>query len=47
MQVLDVQLTPELETPDYAVLKATKDYKIRRYKPYLVAEVPMAPGSGE
>jgi len=46
-QVLNVQLTPELETPQYSVLKAAADYELRRYDPYTVATVPMSPGSGE
>jgi hypothetical protein len=28
-----------LEEPDYTVLKTTPDYEIRRYEPYIVAEV--------
>lgn len=27
------------------ILKKTKDYEIRMYEPYVVAEVPMAPGA--
>ncbi|KXZ52379.1 hypothetical protein GPECTOR_9g423 [Gonium pectorale] len=41
-----VQLTPSIETPKYVVLKKFKEYEIRRYDPYLVAETPMGGGSG-
>lgn len=37
--------TPSLEGPKYTVLKAS-DYQIRRYDPYLVAEIAMPSGSG-
>ncbi|GLI71638.1 hypothetical protein VaNZ11_016912 [Volvox africanus] len=43
---LQVQLTPAIETPKYLVLKKFKEYEIRRYEPYLVAEAPMGAGSG-
>ncbi|GIM11583.1 hypothetical protein Vretimale_15069 [Volvox reticuliferus] len=43
---LQVQLTPAIETPKYLVLKKFKEYEIRRYEPYLVAEAPMGTGSG-
>lgn len=36
MQVLNVQLTPSLETPAYSVLRAAADYELRRYDPYTV-----------
>ncbi|MEW5320412.1 MAG: hypothetical protein WDW38_011487 [Sanguina aurantia] len=45
-QFLSLQLTPALATPEYKVLKKLKEYEIRRYQPYIVAETPMAPGSG-
>ncbi len=45
-QLLQVQLTPSLEGPSYSLLKVAKDYEIRRYSPFLVAEAPMSPGSG-
>jgi hypothetical protein len=38
---------PDLETPQYTVLRVTKDYEIRRYEPFVVAEAPMGPGSSE
>ncbi|EFJ39895.1 hypothetical protein VOLCADRAFT_84753 [Volvox carteri f. nagariensis] len=41
-----LQLTPGIETPKYVVLKKLKEYEIRRYEPYLVAEAPTGPGSG-
>lgn len=41
-----VQVTPDLETPDYVILFKTSTYEIRRYQKYTVAEVPMQPGSG-
>jgi hypothetical protein len=41
-----VQLTPSLETPRYTVLRRTGDYEVRRYEPYVVAEVDMPAGSG-
>lgn len=41
-QLLQLYRTPQLETPRYTVLRKTKDYEIRRYEPFLVAEAPMA-----
>lgn len=40
-QLFQPYTTPSLETPEYEVLKRTKDYQIRRYQPYLVVESPM------
>lgn len=40
-QALDFTLTPDLETPRYSVLKAARDYELRRYDQFVVAEVPM------
>lgn len=49
--LLNIELTPDLDSPRYKVLLKTKDYEIRRYDPYLVAEVAMgnreAPASGQ
>ena len=46
-----LQTSPNLESPKYVVLKKTKEYEIRRYSPYLAAEVSMPsnakPASGE
>lgn len=44
-QLLQLQITPDLETPAYTVLKATRDYELRRYQPYIVAETAMPSGS--
>lgn len=46
-QVLDMSQTPGLETPQYTVLKAAKDYEIRRYEPFVVVEAPMGAGASE
>lgn len=43
---MQVQLTPAIETPRYMVLKRYKEYEIRKYEPYLVAETAMSPGAG-
>lgn len=45
-QLLDISQTPDLETPNYITLKKTKDYEIRRYPPFLVAETKMASSQG-
>lgn len=47
IQVLDLSTTPDLETPQYSVLRVTNDYEVRRYAPFVVAEAPMGPGSSE
>jgi hypothetical protein len=47
MQLLQVQLTPDLESPAYSVLKATREYELRRYQPFIVAETAMPRGSSE
>jgi len=47
LQVLDLSQTPDLETPQYTVLKVTRDYEVRSYQPFVVAEAPMGPGSSE
>lgn len=46
-QVLDLSQTPNLETPQYSVLRVTRDYEVRRYEPFVVAEAPMGPGASE
>ncbi|PNH10002.1 hypothetical protein TSOC_003319 [Tetrabaena socialis] len=43
---MQVQVTPSIESPKYVVLKRFKDYEIRKYEPYLVAETPMGAGAG-
>ena len=37
-QIFDFTQTPTLDTPGYVVLKKMRDYEVRRYDPYLVAE---------
>lgn len=46
-QVLDMSQTPNLESPQYTVLLVTKEYEVRRYEPFMVAEAPMGAGSSE
>lgn len=41
-QLTTLQVTPSLDTPHYVVFKKTKEYEIRQYSPYLVAETSMA-----
>lgn len=36
-----LKTTPDLETPDYTILKSFKEYEIRKYAPFLVAETNM------
>lgn len=45
--MLDLSQTPNLESPDYTVLLVTKEYEVRRYEPFMVAEAPMGAGSSE
>eukprot|EP00879_Flechtneria_rotunda_P020106 GHRR01021146.1.p1 GENE.GHRR01021146.1~~GHRR01021146.1.p1 ORF type:complete len:321 (+),score=86.12 GHRR01021146.1:576-1538(+) len=44
-QLMQVQLTPDLETPNYKVLRVAKDFEIRSYDPFIVAEVAMPAGA--
>lgn len=37
-QIFDFTQTPSLDTPGYVVLKKRRDYEVRRYDKYLVAE---------
>lgn len=46
-QLLQVQLTPDLEQPGYQLLRVTKDYEIRRYDPFIVAETALPAGESE
>lgn len=43
-QLTSLQTTPDLDTPAYTVMKKTREYEVRQYKRYTVAQVPMAPG---
>jgi hypothetical protein len=46
-QALDVTQVPRgLETPQYRVLRAARDYEVRSYPSYLVAEAPMGQNTG-
>lgn len=49
-QATTAQTTPSLDSPAYTVLRAAREYQVRRYEPYAVAEVGMpaaaAPASG-
>eukprot|EP00210_Caulerpa_lentillifera_P001902 g1829.t1 len=40
-QLLDLSRTPDLETPEYMVLKKTRFYEVRKYNPFLVAQTKM------
>ena len=44
-QLTDLQQTPNLDSPQYIVLKKTKEYEVRQYSPYLVAETSMPTGT--
>lgn len=48
---LSPQSMPDLDTPQYMVLKKLQDYEVRRYPSFLVAEVDMpassSPASGK
>ena len=37
-QIFDFTLQPDLETPEYVVLRRYADYEVREYEPFLVAE---------
>ena len=43
-QLTSLQTTPDLESPQYIVLYKVKEYEIRQYSPYLVAETNMSSG---
>lgn len=43
-QLTTLYTTPDLETPTYTVLRKMREYEVRRYDDYTVAQVPMAPG---
>jgi len=43
-QATTAQTTPSLDSPAYAVLRAAREYEVRRYAPYAVAEVGMPAG---
>ncbi|EFJ51522.1 hypothetical protein VOLCADRAFT_57138 [Volvox carteri f. nagariensis] len=44
-QLLSFYTTPDLETPEYAVLRRNRDYEVRRYQPYTTVSVnPAGPG---
>ncbi len=45
-QLGNYKATPDLEGPRYKVLRSTKEYEIRKYDPYLVAETAMPMSSG-
>ena len=42
---LSPQSTPDLDTPQYTVLRKLQEYEVRSYKPFLVAEVDMPPSA--
>eukprot|EP01024_Parvocaulis_polyphysoides_P041747 TRINITY_DN38311_c0_g1_i1.p1 TRINITY_DN38311_c0_g1~~TRINITY_DN38311_c0_g1_i1.p1 ORF type:complete len:379 (-),score=46.00 TRINITY_DN38311_c0_g1_i1:153-1289(-) len=44
--ILKVSLKPNLESPEFLLLKKNKDYEIRSYQPFMVAETSMGEGSG-
>ena len=44
-QVVSPLLTPELPSPEYDVLRRTRDYEIRDYQPFSVAETSMRSGN--
>lgn len=43
---LAAQVTPDLETPQYSVLRKAPEYEIRRYEGYMVAETSMPANTG-
>ena len=51
-QIFDLTATPDLETPNYTVLRRYASYEVREYQPFLVAETrttaePSSSSSGE
>ena len=44
-QATSAQTTPGLDTPAYTVLRRAGEYEVRRYGPYIVAEVGMPPSA--
>lgn len=44
-QLTSLQTTPDLDSPPYTVLKKTKEYEVRSYSSYLVAETTMPSGT--
>ncbi|PNW83042.1 hypothetical protein CHLRE_06g304400v5 [Chlamydomonas reinhardtii] len=40
-QLLSFYSTPTLETPQYTILRRARDYEVRRYEPYVVAQTDM------
>lgn len=45
-QIFNFQRTPDLDGPDFTLLKRKKAYSIREYLPFLVAEAPVEAGTG-
>lgn len=41
-----LQTTPKLGSPEYVVLRKAKEYEVRKYSSYMVAETAMPAGSG-
>uniref|UniRef100_A0A7S0WVG3 SOUL heme-binding protein n=1 Tax=Pyramimonas obovata TaxID=1411642 RepID=A0A7S0WVG3_9CHLO len=41
-QMFEIYWTPELETPEYAVMKRYATYEVREYSPFVVAEAEVA-----
>jgi hypothetical protein len=46
MQLTTLQIDPNLDQPQYTVLKKVKEYEIRKYEAYLVAETDRPMGKG-
>ena len=44
-QLTTLQVTPDLDSPPYTVLKKTKEYEVRRYSSHLVAETDLPAGT--
>ena len=43
---VNLQMTPEIETHKFALLRKFRNYEIRQYSNYMVAETAMPAGSG-